>query len=48
MDNDERQAMVAQLMEIAEEARARGDPMPGGFPEDDDDDQYTDDEDHSD
>lgn len=47
VDEDERQAMLAQLMELAEDTRANraGGPLPGGFP---DDDEVTDDDDLSD
>jgi hypothetical protein len=54
IDDDERQAMLAQIMELAEETRATraGGPLPGGFPadddDDDDDDQYEDESDYSD
>lgn len=50
IDEDERQAMLAQIMELAEETRATraGGPLPGGFPADDDDDQYEDESDYSD
>lgn len=51
IDEDERQAMLAQIMELAEDTRAMGagGPLPGGFPadsdDDDDDDQYEDESD---
>ena len=43
IDEDERQAMLAQLMELAEDTRANrpGGPLPGGFPADiDSDEEY--------